>query len=426
MTSTSVFFRCFIPIVMLTVSACANSNKTNENADSEPRPPMTGELLISQLYTSGAAPAGGTDHYFSDQFIELVNASATPLDLSGVGLANVYGTAGQINPGIVPDSFREARPDAVVMNSIWRFPADVELAPGRSLVVAHDGTNHRPFSDLDLSSVDFEAFVTQYEGADADSPTVENLDLEVYNGGYDWLLTVFGPSVVVINADSPIEEVEAPYATLPSVSVEAVIDGVDTVMDENSGAFKRLPDSIDIGFAWHDGPYTGTALHRKEQGGEWQDTDDSGEDFETGPPNPTLPTGSDGVFGEPWIELGTGVAAFEPVDDDDPVEVIAGPQGGWHVDVSLWFGGFGPDGITLRYEAVTTDAEPVSFVTQARLLDANVLDANEGWHRVGDRIVFDIADASEVVGETMILRVTAALENQTWSDERRVQLIGEE
>ena len=387
---------------------------------------MTGELLISQLYTSGAAPAGGTDHYFGDQFIELVNASNTPLDLSGVGLANVYGTAGEINPGIVPDSYREALPDSVVMNSIWRFPTGVELAPGHTLVVAHDGTNHRPFSDLDLSSVAFETFVTQYEGADVDSPTVENLELEVYNGGYDWLLTVFGPSVVVIDADSPIDEVDAPYSTLPSISVDAVIDGVDTVMNENSGAFKRLPDIIDSGFAWHDGPYTGTALHRKNPDGDWQDTDDSREDFELGPPNPTLPSGSDGVFGEPWLELGTGTAEFEPLQDGDTIEVIAGPQGGWHVDVSLWFGGFGPDGITLLYEAVTTDAEPISFVTQARLLDASVLDVNEGWHRVGDRIVFDIADASEVIGETVILRVTAALENQTWSDERRVQLVGEE
>ena len=46
----------------------------------------------------------------------------------------------------------------------------------------------------------------------------------------------------------------------------AVIDGVDTLMDADSEAFKRLPDAIDAGFAWHDGPYTGTALHRVRDG----------------------------------------------------------------------------------------------------------------------------------------------------------------
>ena len=134
-----------------------------------------GDLLISQLYTSGAEPAGGTDHYFSDQFIELVSTSSDPLDLSGVRIANVFGAAGAINQGTLPDSFREERPDEVVMSSVWRLPADTRLEPGEFLVVAHDGGNHRPFSDLDLSSASFEAFVEGSE-RDEDYPTVANLE----------------------------------------------------------------------------------------------------------------------------------------------------------------------------------------------------------------------------------------------------------
>ena len=413
-------------VVPLLLTACTTTDGDVKTAPLQPRPPVAGELLISQLYTSGAREAGGADHYFSDQFIELVNASNTPLELAGVGVANVYGTAGQINPGIAPDSFRDSRPGEVVMSSIWRIPAGALLQPGETLVIAHDGTNHRPFSDLDLSSADFETFVPNFEGTDMDYPTVANLESEVYNGGYDWLMTVFGPSVVVIDAETDIGEAPGPFSTLPTISVDAVLDGIDTVMDENAGSFKRLPDAVDAGFAWHDGPYTSSALHRLNTSGVWQDTNNSSQDFEIGPPNPTLPTGTDGVFGDPWLELGKGDDSYTELADDDTIEIVAGPQGGWHLDVALWFGGFGPDGITLVYEAVDTEAHPVSFLTQARLLSANVMEASEGWHRVGDRIVLDIGGSEEVNGETLILRVTAALGEQTWSDERRVRLVDDE
>ena len=92
----------------------------------------------------------------------------------------------------------------------------------------------------------------------------------------------------------------------------------------------------------------------------------------------------------------------------------------------MWFGGFGPGGVILAYEAVDTDAERVSYVTQAELVEENVLDADEGWFRVGDRIVLDIDGTGEVVGEELILRVTAALGEQTWSDERRVRVVDEQ
>ena len=110
-------------------------------------------------------------------------------------------------------------------------------------------------------------------------------------------------------------------------------------------------------------------------------------------------------------------------DDGDTVAIVYGPQGGWHIDATLRFGGFGPGGISIAYEAVGTDAERISFVTQAELVEFNVLEADEGWVRVGDRIVLDIRDPSEVVGREAILRVTAALGDQTWSDERRVQIV---
>jgi hypothetical protein len=183
---------------------------------------------------------------------------------------------------------------------------------------------------------------------------------------------------------------------------------------------------VDSGFAWNDGPYTATALHRRFIDGVWQDTDDSSEDFEVGQPEPTLPTETDSIFGDPWLELGTGTSAWEPIDDGDSVNLVHGPQGGWHVDATLWFGGFGPAGVTVAYEALNTEAERVSFVTRAEFIEANVLAVDEGWHRVGDRIVFEISEPEQVIDTELILRVTAALGDQTWSDERRVWVVDEQ
>lgn len=429
MTHTPPFASCSTSLFLLLVLGgsfgCTSATPDEVPPEVPARAPLPGELLISQLYTSGAPPAGGTDHYYSDQFIEMVNTASDPLDLSGVRVADVYGSAGEINSGMNPDSFRDELPEAVVMSSVWRIPDGARLEPGGALIVAHDGANHRPFSDLDLSSAGFEAYVAD-SGQDDDYPTVENLESVVFNGGYDWLMTVFGPSVVILDATSELGEASGPFWTLPSAPVDAVLDGVDTLMDGDSAAFKRLPDAVDSGFAWHDGPYSGTALHRLRVDGEWQDTNDSSADFEVGEPKPTLPTETAGVFGEPYVELGGGSLSWESREDGEDMELVAGPQGGWHLDVAVWFDGFGPGGVQLNYEAVDAEGDRVSFVTQAQLFEVSVVPADTGWYRFGDRVVLDIKKTNEVVGEELILRLTAALGDQTWSDELRVRVVDEE
>lgn len=396
--------------------------------DSEPVPARaveSGDLLIAQLYTSGAVPSGGNDRYFSDQFIELVNTSEDPLDLSGVRIANVFGSAGAINPGMQPNSYRDERPDEVVMSSVWRFPAASRVEPGQTLVVAHDGTNHRPFSSVDLSAAAFETFVAEPE-RDDDYPTVPNMESVVYNGGFDWLITVFGPSVVLLDATTELSEVRDGNGPLPTVAVSAVLDGVDTVMDADSLDFKRLPDAVDAGANWVDGPYTGVALHRRSVDGVWQDTNNSSDDFERGAPAPTQVVSMGEVTGTPTVSLGTGTDGFSELGDGDSVELVSGLQGGWHVDVAVWGDGFEPDGVTLVYDAVTSDGERVSFATQAGLQSESVLDAESGWIRVGDRVVFDIDSAADVVGETVIVRVAATLGQASWTDEVRLLILDDQ
>jgi hypothetical protein len=387
-----------------------------------PVAPSVGDLLIEELYYAGAAPAGGTDHYFSDQFVELVNASDATLDLSGVYVGEVYGVAGEINPGLLPDSFRTEYPDEVVMSSVWRIPSGMLLEPGGHLVIAHDGTNHRPFSTIDLSGADFETYVAE-SGGDEDSPTVDNLELVHFRSGRDWLLTVFGPSVVIVDGSIELGVVEGPGGGFQSAPVTAVLDAIETLMDAGSGDFKRLPNVLDTGHAWVSGTYTGESLHRRRDGSGFVDTNDSGADFEWGAPEPGLPPDPDGVGDAPVVELGTGVMAFEPLEEGAVLELVAGLQGGWHLDVATRLNRLGPEGVLLSYEARSETAERVSFVTQTTLRTRSVIADGDAWQRVGDRVVLDITGPSDVVGTSVVVRVTASLGETTLSDERTVTIV---
>ena len=412
-------------LALVTLAACSADPKPGAVDSAAPAAPEQG-LLIEELYYAGAAPVGGADHYFSDQFVELVNASSAPMDLSGILLGEVFGVAGEINPGTEPDAFRRSHPDRVVLASVWQIPGGVTLDPGATLIVAHDGSNHRPFSSIDLSGADLEAFVAD-SGADHDSPTVPNLNPVFFTGGNDWLLTVFGPSLVVLEAGTPLDPEDGPYGELRSAPADAVIDAVQALMDGRSARFRRLPDAVDAGYAHVSGTYTGESLHRVRDGDRWQDTDDSSADFVVGPPSPTESVGVGVVTGDPWVELGAGLDTFEPLADGGDIELVAGHQGGWHVDVAVRAGGFGPDGVVLTYEALdASTAESLAFDTLARLGEASVLPLDDGWERVDDRIVFDVPAAEEVIGRSVVLRVTATLGGGAWSDERRVTVVDTE
>ena len=59
--------------------------------------------------------------------------------------------------------------------------------------------------------------------------------------------------------------------------------------------------------------------------------------------------GEGGAGGAPWLELGTGTEAFEPLTEGQPVPIIAGPQGGYHVWGALQAGGFAPQGVMMHF-----------------------------------------------------------------------------
>ncbi|MGF1468490.1 MAG: hypothetical protein ACFCGT_20385 [Sandaracinaceae bacterium] len=130
----------------------------------------------------------------------------------------------------------------------------------------------------------------------------------------------------------------------------------------------------------------------------------------------------------PAVELGTGAARFEPIPDaGGTVELVAGPQGGFHLDVSARLVDLSPDGLRLVYEA-RDDERVWSLPTEIDLTRSSVVpEGQRAYLRVGDLLVLDIDEPTQVEGRTVALRVTArAADGEMASDERAVRIVDDE
>lgn len=127
------------------------------------------------------------------------------------------------------------------------------------------------------------------------------------------------------------------------------------------------------------------------------------------------------------VELGTGRTTFVPIPESGAaLELVAGPQGGWHVDVTARLYEFEIAGLLLTYEIVR-DGEIISMPRQFVLREAIVVREGDHWLRVGDFVPFDIEMPSEVVGDTVTVRVVAQpAEGGPDDDERVVRIVDEE
>lgn len=259
-----------------------------------------GSLVFKEVYYTGSKTLS-EGNYFSDQFMEIYNNSTEVIYLDNLCIADVYGVSGVINSGNVPTEFHEDQ-DNVYVNSIWRIPGsgtDHPLAPGSSIIIAQDGVNHQieelnPNSPVDLSGADWETFNVRDDNRDADAPGVPNLERLYFTGGFDWLVTVFGPGLVIFKAEDfdSLEQVPYPnpdYADLldPRVKIpnEMVIDAFEALKDGSSGSFKRIPVALDAGFVYADDTYTAQSFRRKvsttiDGRAVLQDTNNGASDFE--------------------------------------------------------------------------------------------------------------------------------------------------
>ena len=238
-----------------------------------------GGLVIKEIYYTGSkTPSGG--NYFSDQFVEIYNNSADTIFTDGLCIADVYGASGLINAGQRATEFKDDQ-NNVYVSSVWRIPGtgrQYPLAPGRSIIIAQDGANHsgdttlNRNSPVDLSRADWETFNQRDDNRDIDFPNVPNLERLYFTGGFDWLLPVFGPGVVIFRTSdfaalerTPIPGVAPTIQPRIKVPRALVIDAVEALRDASSSDFKRIPSTLDAGFTFANGTYTSESVRRRVQ-----------------------------------------------------------------------------------------------------------------------------------------------------------------
>lgn len=265
---------------------------------------QAGDLVIKQAYYGGSPTAAGSS-YFSDQFYEIYNNSADTLYADSLCIADFGGENG-INLNGKPFGFN-TDPDYAYVQNIWMVPFDESpekkklypIAPGKSIIIAQDGINHKtdPLGNsmspvnLGVGIGDFETYVKRADNKDLDAPGVPNM-VSVYAGslGFDWLTSVIGSSVIIFRHPNPagLPRFRQPgvAASLQHVQVPniCIIDAMEGLASAQAGNFKRIPASLDAGFVFCTS-FVGEGLRRKvkeEKDGRkiLQDTNNSSVDFE--------------------------------------------------------------------------------------------------------------------------------------------------
>lgn len=137
---------------------------------------------------------------------------------------------------------------------------------------------------------------------------------------------------------------------------------------------------------------------------------------------------------DPGLELGTGNDEYVEVSDGDEMIVILGPQGGYHLDGSLRVQGIeagddrdlsDPDNPLTTFQVRRADGTIVSGLKGADRVEfrQGIAPADEPgvYEMVGRRILLDIQDDSELVGQMLEVSVTVEdVDGVTLTDEHTV------
>lgn len=261
-------------------------------------------FVIKEFYYSGSTtPAGKT--YSADQYLEIFNNSPEIQYAAGISILEHESNGAS-------DNFWANIKDTIVVKMIWTIPGNgnqVPVLPGKSIVLAKDGINHRgdpngnPLSPVNMENADFEFYVLKQPEADIDSPNVPNLIEDLYvNRGNDADFHVKGGSALSIakipgNTDedrktyikkhqvSKLSASGSKTTYYAKIANEYVIDAVEVVFDEAHAIYKRFPSSLDAGYTYvPSGSNSGKCIRRKTKENingrvVYQDTNNSTEDF---------------------------------------------------------------------------------------------------------------------------------------------------
>jgi hypothetical protein len=137
------------------------------------------------------------------------------------------------------------------------------------------------------------------------------------------------------------------------------------------------------------------------------------------------------AVGEPAalaVELGAGRTQFEPFDEESPsLEVVSGPQGGWHFELTLRLDGYDGRPLALDYRARDDAGDSVGFPATYLVSSEKFVATGDGQHvRVGDRVVLEIDGPRAVAGNELVVSCEASHDGAVLaSDEQRVSVVDE-
>lgn len=311
-----------------------------------PEDPYAG-LVIKEVFYSGESflydPFTAT--MMKDFFFELFNNSDKTIYLDGLYVADLWTPATSDSESAPTYSIREDPSldhDYLYSNLVIRIPGSGEehpLEPGKSFLVALNAINFKAEVEragneyempvdpeslahiIDLSTADMETYAVQWlqtqgrdgnEYFDLDNPNVPNVENIYYDAYTDlFFMDMTGASLIVFNPEKELtsddifvytyqsqSETGTSERALMKIPANCVIDGVDFVNNRESARWKRLPDTIDMGFGYipdDDGGMTNHSQRRKidkeasAKAGRCilQDTNNTTNDFEAvDPPTP--------------------------------------------------------------------------------------------------------------------------------------------
>ncbi len=109
-----------------------------------------------------------------------------------------------------------------------------------------------------------------------------------------------------------------------------------------------------------------------------------------------------------WVEIGTGLTDFVEVPEGSEVELVMGPQGGWHIEIATRLYGMDPMDLNLRIQGFDAETEGlITIVVERVLTRRRVRDEGDHYLRLGDQLVFAVEDGSQVVGKRVRIEVDA-------------------
>lgn len=130
----------------------------------------------------------------------------------------------------------------------------------------------------------------------------------------------------------------------------------------------------------------------------------------------------------PIVEIGIGRDSFESLVSDGDIELVAGPQGGWHVDLSVRLHRLAVVDVPLTFRTRDPDSQrEIGYPFRTFLTPAGVTElGGDAYERVGDRVVLIVEAPSEIVGRALVAEVEAVVDGVVLRDARRVWVIDEE